>query len=430
MQFSLRRALPLLALAGSALAQTFTDCDPTKTTCPADTALGIANYSINFQNNMMSKSVWNATAGTVNYDDDGATFTIAQRGDAPTVKTRFYIFFGQVEVIMKAGKGQGVVSSIVMQSDDLDEVDWEWIGGNSTHVQTNYFGKGNTTSFDRAIWYTVDNPQDNWHNYTTNWTPDRLEWYIDGQLIRTLEYADANGGHNFPQTPCDVRLGIWAGGDPKNPNGTIEWAGGEINYDDTPYTMTVKSVRVTDSSRGTQYLYGDKTGSYQSIKTLNTTDPIKLDGDNSASASQTAKQKWNGLSKTTKIIIAASVLGVVVVCIAVFAFCCIRQRRAGKHEKLVEDAKFEKNQSELLAYRAQMSRMRSEKLAEARAMGVPAANMHMMGPGAGASFVAQSPNPALDPRNHYMNGGYARSVSSFGSAGQQGSMGGRGYQRY
>ena len=39
-----------------------------------------------------------------------------------------------------------------------------------------------------------------------------------------------------------------------------------------------------------------------------------------------------------------------------------------------KDAKFEKNQSELLAYRAQMSRMRNEKLAEARAMGVPAAN--------------------------------------------------------
>jgi hypothetical protein len=83
-----------------------------------------------------------------------------------------------------------------------------------------------------------------------------------------LNAGDANGGHNFPQTPCNVRLGIWAGGDPKNPQGTIDWAGGETDYGDSPFTMTVKSVRVSDASTGTQYVYGDKTGSYQSIKVL------------------------------------------------------------------------------------------------------------------------------------------------------------------
>jgi beta-glucanase (GH16 family) len=217
----------------------------------------------------MSDKVWNTTANSVDFDGNkGAQFTINQRGEAPTVKTNFFIFFGQVEVIMKAAKGQGVVSSIVLQSDDLDEVDWEWIGGNTSYVQTNYFGKGNTTSFDRAIWHPVSNPQDEWHNYTVDWTKDKLEWFIDGQSIRVLNAEDANGGLNFPQTPCNFRLGIWAGGDPKNPNGTIEWAGGETNYDDVPYTMTVKSVRISDSSKGTQYVYGDKTGSWQSIKLL------------------------------------------------------------------------------------------------------------------------------------------------------------------
>lgn len=236
--------------------------------CPADIALGVSNYTIDFTSSIMTNRVWNATAGKVDYGDNGAQFTIAARGDAPTVQTNFHIFFGQVEVIMKAAHGQGVVSSIVLESADLDEVDWEWIGGNDSYVQTNYFGKGNTTSFDRAVWHPVSNPQDEWHNYTVDWSAEKLEWFIDGQSIRVLNYGDANGGHNFPQTPCDVRLGIWAGGDPKNPNGTIEWAGGETNYDDTPYTMTVKSVRVSDASKGTQYVYGDKTGSWQSIKVL------------------------------------------------------------------------------------------------------------------------------------------------------------------
>jgi len=47
-----------------------------------------------------------------------------QRGDAPTIQTDFYILFGYVEVKMRASSGTGVVSSIVLESDDLDEVDW------------------------------------------------------------------------------------------------------------------------------------------------------------------------------------------------------------------------------------------------------------------------------------------------------------------
>jgi len=267
--------LALLSLLTTSFAQTFTSCNPTeRTDCPPDTALGRANYTIDFTKSIMSDTVWNVTAGQIDYSDPGAQFTINQRGDSPTVQTNFYIFFGQVEVIMKAAVGQGIVSSIVMESNDLDEVDWEWIGGNDSYVQTNYFGKGNTTSYDRAVWHPVSDPQNEWHNYTVDWTPEKLEWFIDGESIRVLNYEDANGGNNFPQTPCNIRLGIWAGGDPKNSNGTIEWAGGLTDYNDAPFTMTVKSVRISDASRGTQYVYGDETGSWQSIKVLKCVFPL------------------------------------------------------------------------------------------------------------------------------------------------------------
>ena len=265
MHFSLRTTIPLLALASTALSQTFTDCDPTKKECPADQGLGVSNYTIDFTQNMMSDTVWNTTAGSVNYGTSGAQFTINTRGDSPTVKSNFYIFFGTVEVIMKAAHGQGIVSSLVLQSDDRDEIDLEWIGGNSTYFQTNYYRMGNTATAD-AVWHTVDNPQDNFHNYTIDWSQDKIDWYVDSQIIRTKSYADADGGKNFPQTPCDVRMGIWAGGDPKNPNGTIQWAGGETNYNDAPFSMTVKSLRVTDASKGTQYSYGDLSGTFGSIK--------------------------------------------------------------------------------------------------------------------------------------------------------------------
>jgi hypothetical protein len=65
-----------------------------------------------------------------------------------------------------------------------------------------------------------------------------------------------------------VRIGIWAGGDKDNSNGTIEWAGGLTDYDNGPYTMYVQSAQVNDFSTGSEYQYSDHSGSWQSIKTI------------------------------------------------------------------------------------------------------------------------------------------------------------------
>lgn len=44
----------------------------------------------------------------------------------------------------------------------------------------------------------------------------------------------------------NVRLGIWAGGDPSNAKGTIEWAGGETDYSKVPFTMYIKDVTIVN----------------------------------------------------------------------------------------------------------------------------------------------------------------------------------------
>ena len=64
------------------------------------------------------------TGPGISYVNGAAEFTVAKAKDAPTIQSNFYIFGGSVSVIMKAAKGKGVVSSIVLESDDLDEVDW------------------------------------------------------------------------------------------------------------------------------------------------------------------------------------------------------------------------------------------------------------------------------------------------------------------
>lgn len=173
-------------------------------------------------------------------------------------------------MILKAASGQGIISSIVLESDDLDEIDWEFMGGNTTHAETNYFGKGNQTVFDRAFYYPVSsNIQENFHNYTVDWTAERLIWIIDGVAVRTLLYADANNGTNYPQTPMTVRMGIWSGGDvDNNSEGTVEWAGGATDFSKAPFSMYVQSAQVTDYSTGAEYKWTDKTGSFSSIKSI------------------------------------------------------------------------------------------------------------------------------------------------------------------
>lgn len=265
-----------LAAAPLASAQTYSDCNPTNGSqfpCKPNAGLNSATYEIDFTTG--ANTSWSYIAPTVAYgggdDGGGAAFTIAKRGDAPTIKTDFYIWYGRVDVTMKAAPGTGIISSIVLESDDLDEIDWEFLGGVNSAVQTNYFGKGNTTSYDRMQQFDVATPQTTAHTYAVDWTADRIQWLIDGAVVRTLAYADANAGATYPQTPANVRLGIWAGGDQANGDGTISWAGGQTTYSAAagmPWSMYVEKVKITNYNPAAAYSYSDTSGSSGSIKML------------------------------------------------------------------------------------------------------------------------------------------------------------------
>ncbi|RAQ49685.1 glycosidase crf1 [Aspergillus flavus] len=250
-------------------AQTYTSCNPLKKTCSADAGLVNSTFYTDFTSGDSAFKYWNTTAGTVSSTSLGAEFSIKEQGDAPTIQSDFYIFFGYVEMKMRAANGTGIVSTLVIESDDLDELDWEQVSSYDNQIQTNYFGKGNTTSYDRATTVTVSTPEETFHTYAINWTSSKTEWLVDGSVVRTLNYADALDGENYPQTPSRIKIGIWAGGDPDNEEGTIEWAGGETDYDDSPFTMYVESIKVINYNPAKSYTYTDKTGAYTSIKASN-----------------------------------------------------------------------------------------------------------------------------------------------------------------
>ncbi|KAJ5181620.1 hypothetical protein N7449_011767 [Penicillium cf. viridicatum] len=291
-----------LALTATAAAQTTTSCNPTEKTCPADT--GLNKYRLNTDFTSGSLGRWNTTAGTVTTTDLGAKFTVSEQGDAPTIESEFYIFFGHVDVKMRAANGTGIVSTWILESDDLDEIDWEQVSTYDTEIQTDYFGKGNTTSYDRGTTVTVSTPEETFHTYSIDWTAERIQWLLDGDVVRTLKYADALNGKNYPQTPMRIRIGIWAGGDPDNSEGTIEWAGGETDYTEGPFSMYVESVDIINYNPASAYKYTDKTGAYTSIKSTNATTSTNLSSSNSSSIA--ASSKTSASAKASSSLIASS----------------------------------------------------------------------------------------------------------------------------
>ncbi|OAG02481.1 concanavalin A-like lectin/glucanase [Paraphaeosphaeria sporulosa] len=261
----MRYILTASAFAAIANAQTWSLCNPMEKDCDNNPAIA-KSFESNFKDGEGALKGWQQTAKGAEFTDEGIVFSVKKTGDAPTIQSDGYLHFGYVEVTMKAARGAGIVSSIVLESDDLDEVDWEFIGSDATHAQMNYFGKGNTTVYDRMIMADVPSIEEV-HRYALNWTSDALTWLIDDAPVRTLNYADANGGKNFPQTPCNVRIGIWAGGDSKD-KGTQDWAGGKVDYSQAPFNQVVEKVKITNYSPGKEYEWTDKSGSWESIKVI------------------------------------------------------------------------------------------------------------------------------------------------------------------
>lgn len=153
------------------------------------------------------------------------------------------------------------------------QIDWEWIGNDAGHVQTNFFSKTRSTDYTNGQTLAVDAVTNTFHTYTIEWTSKGITWSVNGKEVRTIT-ADA-AGKKFPQTPAQVRLGTWCGGC-SDQEGTRTWAGGATDFSKGPFDAYYKSVTITDyagkdsQAKGgiKEYVYGDKSGTWQSIKII------------------------------------------------------------------------------------------------------------------------------------------------------------------
>jgi len=193
--------------------------------------------------------------GSYEYTSEGLHLIMNERLDNPLLISNFYIMYGKAEVEIKASPGKGIILSLYLQSDDGDEIDVvETFGSDMAKYQTNFFVKGNTTTYDRGKYHlTPVPPMNEYQKYGVEWTPERIVWKLNDKTVRELT---KNNPHGFPSSPMRVSLSLWAGGDYENAQGTIDWAGGNTDYQALPFSMYARNLVLTEYSTGYPYTNG------------------------------------------------------------------------------------------------------------------------------------------------------------------------------
>lgn len=135
---------------------------------------------------------------------------------------------GKITARMRIGPKQapGVVTSFISMSKIGDEIDFEWLAGkDGNSVTVNWFARG-IAEYGRDSVCPVNDVRYSFHDYTVEWTADRITWSIDGNVCKSISKWDYPRpyGHLFPEQNPNIQFGIWDGG--MGAQGTRDWAGG------------------------------------------------------------------------------------------------------------------------------------------------------------------------------------------------------------
>ncbi|KAM0720234.1 hypothetical protein Q7P37_004370 [Cladosporium fusiforme] len=228
-----------------------------------------------------SETNW-VTSGQPREYSDSVLLTMAPSTVGTLLMSAHYVWYGNIKATMKTSGGAGVVTAFILMSDMKDEIDFEFVGSKLNTAETNFYFQG-ITNYENGKNIELDSDtRQQWHDYEIDWKPDETKWLIDGKTVRTLKrddtYNETTKQHNYPQTPSRVQLSLWPGGLPSNGKGTIEWAGGLVDWDDSEYMPNgyyyaeVKDISVTcydppnkQNSNGNSYYYSSVDGTEDTV---------------------------------------------------------------------------------------------------------------------------------------------------------------------
>jgi len=153
-------------------------------------------------------------------------------GNGATLNSSRLMQYGSVSATVKVASVPGSVTAFITMSDGGDEIDVEWVGGDTSHFQSNYFYHGiEIYGVNGGDHHVNGSPvSEAFHNYTIDWEPNYITWSVDSVVVRNKTRAstkNSDGTYHFPSEATRVQLGIWDGS--ASP-GTATWANGPINW--------------------------------------------------------------------------------------------------------------------------------------------------------------------------------------------------------
>jgi beta-glucanase (GH16 family) len=219
---------------------------------------------------------WVLESGNILSTGTDIQLLLTEKNGGSKISLTKYLHYGTVTARMKTGMWKGVVTAFITMSNVRDEIDWEWPGAVTTEAQTNYFWMGVVPDYSvnhGATAKDLSNTFENYHDYTIDWQQDTLKFLIDGKEVRSIDRAStanaaANGRTEYPTTPSRIQISLWPAGIPGSGQGTVEWAGGMIDWSDPYYaanghfltsvqSVSVKCADTASLPPGTQsYVYG------------------------------------------------------------------------------------------------------------------------------------------------------------------------------
>ena len=163
-------------------------------------------------------------------------------------KGKFDQKHGRFEARIKIPRGQGMWSAFWMLGNDIDAVGWancgeidvmENIGREPAIVHSTIHGPGYSGANAIGAPFSLANNQkfaDDFHVYATEWSENKISFYVDGNLYKTITPQNLPAGKQWVyEHPFFMILNLAIGGN---------WGGAPDDTTVFPQTMLIDYVRV------------------------------------------------------------------------------------------------------------------------------------------------------------------------------------------
>lgn len=141
------------------------------------------------------------------------------------VRTTSYYGYGDFQVRMKPSSIKGTASTFftctgpydewynedgtVARQNEHDEIDIEFLGSDTTHVQFNYFANG--VGGHEYLYDLGFDAAEDFHDYGFRWTKDDITWFVDNKPVYKVKRSEIKEGESWPEEPGRVLMNYWCG---------------------------------------------------------------------------------------------------------------------------------------------------------------------------------------------------------------------------